>query len=371
MMLSKGLCGGLASTNRLVLSKNRYQNRIRVLTHIVICCRQAGFSAGKLTILTTNTPTSGIIYQYLTVVLVLHFVFRRAFNVVFIRMSPTPPSGSSCFPSHNLTQRKLFDIMFAVTFLTALHSLSVLKILFIIVANFMISFFHPSSSFVPILTWIFNIGVLFANEYYSGYRFQAIFPWLAAGEGAGFGSAMDNFLGGGILNRWHISFNITILRLISYNMDHHWAAVRAKGGYDLGASVAELGHLTPRNSLGSIESVDFEPSVEDVIHGDRLVDSQEQLMEQPKRMRMSPEILSEKDRVDLPAEMRDYSLLNYMAYVLYTPLYLAGPIITFNDFIHQVGHTCSLYNWVISNSDSKNTLFPASALREHFYMLFA
>jgi hypothetical protein len=31
-----------------------------------------------------------------------------------------------------------------------------------------------------------------------------------------------------------------------------------------------------------------------------------------------------------------YSLVNYLAYALYSPLYLAGPIITFNDFMWQV-----------------------------------
>jgi len=33
---------------------------------------------------------------------------------------------------------------------------------------------------------------------------------------------------------------------------------------------------------------------------------------------------------------RDYNFFNYLIYILYIPLYLAGPIITFNDFIYQV-----------------------------------
>jgi protein-cysteine N-palmitoyltransferase HHAT len=32
-----------------------------------------------------------------------------------------------------------------------------------------------------------------------------------------------------------------------------------------------------------------------------------------------------------------YSFRNYLAYALYPPLYIAGPIITFNDFMWQVG----------------------------------
>jgi len=43
--------------------------------------------------------------------------------------------------------------------------------------------------------------------------------------------------------------------------------------------------------------------------------------------------------VDIPAKAQDYSFRNYVAYTLYSPLYLAGPILTFNDFISQQRHT--------------------------------
>lgn len=39
--------------------------------------------------------------------------------------------------------------------------------------------------------------------------------------------------------------------------------------------------------------------------------------------------------MDLPAKPQDYSFRNYLAYTLYSPLYLAGPILTFNDYISQ------------------------------------
>jgi hypothetical protein len=35
-----------------------------------------------------------------------------------------------------------------------------------------------------------------------------------------------------------------------------------------------------------------------------------------------------------PTEM--YSYMNYLSYVLYPPLYIAGPIMTFNDYLWQV-----------------------------------
>ena len=32
----------------------------------------------------------------------------------------------------------------------------------------------------------------------------------------------------GLYPRWHISYNITMLRIISYNMDLHWASTGAE-----------------------------------------------------------------------------------------------------------------------------------------------
>lgn len=38
----------------------------------------------------------------------------------------------------------------------------------------------------------------------------------------------------------------------------------------------------------------------------------------------------------IPAAARDYNFRNYIAYAIYAPLYLTGPIITFNDYISQL-----------------------------------
>ncbi len=38
----------------------------------------------------------------------------------------------------------------------------------------------------------------------------------------------------------------------------------------------------------------------------------------------------------IPANSQDYSFRNYLAYTLYAPLYLAGPVVTFNDYISQL-----------------------------------
>jgi len=45
---------------------------------------------------------------------------------------------------------------------------------------------------------------------------------------------------------------------------------------------------------------------------------------------------SEKERTTTPHSPELYSYANYVAYVLFPPLYIAGPILTFNNFLWQV-----------------------------------
>lgn len=59
----------------------------------------------------------------------------------------------------------------------------------------------------------------------------------------------------------------------------------------------------------------------------------------PKKKQLDPSNLSERDRIVIPAKSQDYTFRNYVAYTLYAPLYLAGPILTFNDFVSQQRNT--------------------------------
>jgi len=113
--------------------------------------------------------------------------------------------------------------------------------------------------------------VLFLNERYRGYRFGDVIPALGY---------LDTIQGA--YPRWHVSFNITMLRLVSFSMDYYWACQPQ----------------TP-------EDTGFAQ-------------------------------LSEKRRQSVAHPESMYSYMNYIAYVLYPPLYIAGPIITFNDFMWQV-----------------------------------
>ena len=70
-----------------------------------------------------------------------------------------------------------------------------------------------------------------------------------------------------------------------------------------------------------------------------------------KKKQADPAELSERDRLEMSAKPQDYSLGNYVAYTLYSPLYLAGPILTFNDYISQLRYIPK------SITTSRNMLF--------------
>ncbi|RCI06031.1 glycerol transporter [Rhizopus stolonifer] len=167
-----------------------------------------------------------------------------------------------------------FSLFLSFVCVLLLHGSSAIKIITIITINFVIGRVFRGSTWNPFCTWTFNLAILFLNEYYDGYRFQAMF-------GPSFGW-LDEFEG--FQARWHILFNFAMLRLVSFNLDYFWACRSSE----------------KKESYGHSEA------------------------------------MSDKERTVLPWNIEtDYSYLDCLTYVLYTPLLLCGPIITYNDFISQ------------------------------------
>ncbi|KAI1160725.1 MBOAT, membrane-bound O-acyltransferase family-domain-containing protein [Nemania serpens] len=231
---------------------------------------------------------------YLVALLTLHPLLRRVYNMVLYRADPGRPALRPTLEEadRRLNQRASFDFGFAIIYLLALHGVSIIKILTILYINYQVATRLPRKS-VPAVTWVFNVGILFANDLSNGYKFKnlASMLWIFLPGGptdeststlVTWGSWLDSY--GGLMSRWEILFNITVLRLISFNLDYYWSLDRR------GSSPIEL----------------------------------------------DPSSLSERDRVTTPAQPRDFSFRNYVAYTIYAPLYLTGPIITFNDYISQL-----------------------------------
>lgn len=96
-----------------------------------------------------------------------------------------------------------------------------------------------------------------------------------------------------MLPRWHVNFNITMLRLISFGMDYHWA------------SLSQRNDAGPSHRLSMQSATPTPPT-------------------------------SYKERVKTSLPLSAYSLTNFFAYAIYPPLYIAGPIMSFNDFTWQI-----------------------------------
>lgn len=207
-----------------------------------------------------------------------------------------------------LSQRISFDIPFSIVFLVALHGFSTLKIVAILYINYYIAK-HLPRPYVPATTWIFNVGILFSNELSRGYSYASVLGvFLPSSPGSekdspstNFGHTLDSY--GGLIPRWEVLFNFTVLRLISFNLDYYWS-------------------LNSRTSspLEVRLSFPLEP-----LQANGL-----------KKKQLDPANLSERDRVSIPAKASDFCFRNYFAYATYSPLYLAGPIVTFNDYMAQL-----------------------------------
>ncbi len=171
---------------------------------------------------------------YVGALILLHPLCRRVYNA----LRPAQTSNGSSRSTYEagearLEQRTSFDFAFAIFFLIILHGFSAAKVLLILYANYKLVMSLPRRH-IPIATWVFNVGILFANELSQGYKFRRLAELLVGGPALDvvsdegmllkFGSWLDHH--GGLNPRWEILFNITILRLISFNLDYYWSLDR-------------------------------------------------------------------------------------------------------------------------------------------------
>jgi D-alanyl-lipoteichoic acid acyltransferase DltB (MBOAT superfamily) len=89
-----------------------------------------------------------------------------------------------------------------------------------------------------------------------------------------------------------------MLRLVSFNMDYYWACT--------------LPHPPEVRIISTCS------------------DACLNILSQPEST------LTEKERAAKVHPLEYYTYANYIAYVLFPPLYIAGPILTFNNFMWQV-----------------------------------
>ena len=117
--------------------------------------------------------------------------------------------------------------------------------------------------------------------------------------------------------RWEICFNLSLLRMLSYALDLHWR--RRHHGAAAGAAAAAVATAAKGAASGQAA-----PTAEDARDA-KGVGGRHQGALTPRW----------RQRAALPSEA-DYSAPLYLAHVLYPPLYLAGPVISYQDFAWQL-----------------------------------
>lgn len=185
---------------------------------------------------------------------------------------------SECFG----VERRTFDLGFGLLFLAGMHGFNSLKILFHVMVMFAIGRFSAKNKIgSQCLLWVYGIGTLFLNDRYRLVSYGIEF--------------MDNFKG--LITRWDVFFNFTLLRMLSFNLDYIRAQAKVTNDIPLNTVKAKS---SEESASGWVEPV-----------------------------------LNERERLDYSSPLNEYSLFNYLAYLFYTPLFIVGPIITFNDYMYQ------------------------------------
>ncbi|GMM29634.1 O-acyltransferase [Martiniozyma asiatica (nom. inval.)] len=187
-----------------------------------------------------------------------------------------------------------FDLAFGLTFIFAIHGWNSLKILFHVIIMFALGKISIKNKLLSqILLWTYGISTLFINDRYRLVKFGQLTSIL---------SFMDEFKG--LISRWDVFFNFTLLRMLSFNIDYIRAQQKIEDGDPIPTSdKAKTSEERKDSPIGEISYA-----------------------------------LGERQRLDFFLQIQDYSFKNYLSYLLYTPLFIAGPIITFNDYMYQTFH---------------------------------
>jgi D-alanyl-lipoteichoic acid acyltransferase DltB (MBOAT superfamily) len=177
--------------------------------------------------------------------------------------------------------RAVWTVVFSALFLSYLHGYAVIYVFGLVTANWMLAHMVAGSRIGALCIWTANIGVLVAARLTDGFPAALVFgqhySWLDQQDQSG-------WLKG--VMRWHICYNLTVLRMLSFALDLHWSKLEERK---------------------------------------KISEKDEKIIEAAK-FRITTSLPSPSD----------YNLLFALAHALYPPLYIAGPIITYQDFVWQL-----------------------------------
>ncbi|XP_048548167.1 membrane-bound O-acyltransferase gup1-like [Triticum urartu] len=170
-------------------------------------------------------------------------------------------------------------LILSLIYLCYLHGACVGFILVIAGVNYAIVKLFARYKYCTGIIWSFNLAMLTLNRVYEGYSFSLFGQQLAF---------LDNYRG---TFRWHICFNFVVLRMISFGCDYCWTL--SSSHFD------HKKHMQKCEVCYSGKTCYF--------------------------------ALQEKG-----LSVDKYTFLTYLCYLTYAPLYIAGPVVSYNAFAAQL-----------------------------------
>ncbi|CAI7885689.1 unnamed protein product [Closterium sp. NIES-53] len=176
----------------------------------------------------------------------------------------------------------------------------------------------------PTALWAWQCGSYILIRSYDGFRFAHI-PFLGGSL-----SFLDAHRG---VFRWEICYNLLLLRMISFGLDYYWAA-RDAAAATAAQGMQGAGVRSPRGGLS-----EGEPLLGSKITGKVSASSTGSSFLEAHRAkclqcRQGQACYTARQGESLP--LAAYSLPTYLAYLLFAPLYISGPIASFNAFTSQL-----------------------------------
>lgn len=185
--------------------------------------------------------------------------------------------------------------------------------------------------------WFFMVATLFINDYYKGYSFRLIFGasrWASRLDWAP------------KIMKWTTHYNMTVMRMIAFNTDA-WEArsgtnARAPHSPDLSPGEKRCQELYEKHEKTCVDCAILREQNPSIIQSldleqSRLGDPSEIEGSRLRRHGRAREFLQcYKCRSEAPRELADYNVLGYLGYIFYPPLFLSGPMVTYNAYVSFV-----------------------------------
>lgn len=156
--------------------------------------------------------------------------------------------------------------------------------IFFTLLNYVVIKYLYTYKIFPFILWAINLTTIYTNDSYHGYTLVSFFHCESL-------QFLDDLSKHNLVS-WHVVFNMTILRMISYGMDKRWSFTNRR-------------FITWESHSKSCELC----------------------------VAKNPASYCLKYRYDESHPLSDFSFLHYASYLSYTPLFITGPPLPFNAFI--------------------------------------